>query len=71
MEGCANRAALVSVALEQHVVRDPLFRERVLDAQEALAVCFPGFKPRWCKYEPFWVSVACDREQAGLVWGKG
>lgn len=71
LEGCANRAALVAVALEQHVVRDPLWREDVLDAQEALAACFPGYKPRWCKYEPYWVSVACDREQAGVVWGKG
>jgi hypothetical protein len=59
LEGCGNRAALVAAALNQYVVRDPLLREEVWDAQEALAACLPGYKPKWCKYTPYWASVAC------------
>ena len=59
LEGCDNRAVLVAAALNQYVVRDPLLREEVWDAQEALAACLPGYKPQWCKYTPYWVSVAC------------
>mmetsp|Transcript_8086 Transcript_8086/g.17302 ORF Transcript_8086/g.17302 Transcript_8086/m.17302 type:complete len:433 (+) Transcript_8086:285-1583(+) len=54
LQGCGNRAALIAVALDQFVVRDPLLREAAYDAQEALAGELPSYKPQWCKYEPFW-----------------
>lgn len=54
LEGCGNRAVLVAAAFNQYVVRDPLLREEVWDAQEALAACIPGYKPQWCKYTPYW-----------------
>ena len=56
LEGCGNRAALVAAAFDQYVVRDPLLRDEVWDAQEALAACLAGYKPRWCKYTPYWVG---------------
>ena len=56
LEGCGNRAALVAVALDQYVVRDPILWDIVVDVQEALAAELPGYKPRWCKYVPFWTT---------------
>lgn len=57
LTGCGNRTLLVAAALDQFVARDPMVREYVLDAQEALAAELPAYKPQGCKYEPFWVSV--------------
>lgn len=55
--GCGNRAMLVAAALDKFVARDPQVRENALDAQEALEAELPNYKPQWCKYEPFWVSM--------------
>ena len=57
LQGCGNRAALVATALDQFVVRDPMLRETAYDAQEALAEELPSYKPQWCSYEPYWVSM--------------
>jgi hypothetical protein len=46
----------VAVALDQYVVRDPHLQDIAFDVQEALAAELPGYKPRWCKYVPFWTT---------------
>jgi hypothetical protein len=58
LEGCGNRAALIACALDHFVVRDPVLRDNVLDAQEDLAAVVPWYKPNGCQYQPFWVGGA-------------
>ena len=57
VQGCHKRVAMVAAALDEFVARDPMVREAVMDAQEALEVALPGYKPLGCKYEPSWVSM--------------
>ena len=42
LSGCCNRAWLVASALDQFVARDPMVREAVCDAQDALEGELPG-----------------------------
>eukprot|EP00798_Chlamydomonas_sp_ICE-L_P019665 gene19665-26351_t len=57
VEGCYRRVAMVAAALDEFVARDAMVREAAMDAQEALEVALPGYKPLGCKYEPSWVSM--------------
>jgi hypothetical protein len=57
LEGCGNRAALIACALDEFVVRDPVLRDSVLDAQEDMAAVVPWYRPQGCKYKPFWVGM--------------
>ena len=57
LTGCGYRNWLVAAALDQYVARDPMVREAVIDAQDALEGALPGYKPQPCKYEPYWETL--------------
>ena len=60
VHGCHKRAAMVAAALDEFVARDPMVREAAMDAQEALEVALPGYKPLGCcKYEEPQTTEQC------------